>query len=168
MFLHLVLNHLTRIYCSPIFNRLHASDVLQKTLPQLTVAGMLSPDAKLEVVPADEQGERVDARREELPDPDYVINLGEFETLAKTVLGEDSRAWKFYSSYADDGVSKYSIISFWNEVATKLTTHDSTQASNRRANRSRSYGSCPESMYQCKQYLLRPRTSIAHQLLCLS
>lgn len=97
---------LTALSPSPIFNRLHASDVLQKTLPKLQVVGMLSSTAKLEVVKADEDGDEVDQRREELPDPSYVINLNEFEALAKTVLGEDSRAWKFFSSYADDGASK--------------------------------------------------------------
>lgn len=91
---------------SPLFNRLHASDVLQKILPNLTVAGQLDPAAKVETVPADEEADEIEARRQELPGPENVINLRQFESLAKHVLGEDSRAWKFFSSFADDGASE--------------------------------------------------------------
>ncbi|ORY79747.1 FMN-dependent dehydrogenase-domain-containing protein [Leucosporidium creatinivorum] len=92
---------------SPIFSRIHASDVLQKTIDSLGVVGLLSKKSAdvLEVVPAVEGEEEIEARRSNLPDPEYVINLGEFEKMAKEVLGEDSRAWRFFSSFADDGAT---------------------------------------------------------------
>lgn len=101
-----ILEHLGKDV-SAIFNLLHASDVLQKTIDSLVVVGLLSPDAKLEVAMA-EGGDEVEERRQALPEPEYVINLGEFEALAKEVLGEDSRAWRFFSSFADDGASMLS------------------------------------------------------------
>lgn len=93
---------------SPIFNRIHASDVLQKTIDSLNVVGLLSKQSAgvLEVVPAAEGEAEIQERRERLPEPEFVINLGEFEKLAKEVLGEDSRAWRFFSSFADDGASE--------------------------------------------------------------
>lgn len=78
-----------------------------KILPALTVVGLLDPAAKIEVVSHSEDAEEIEKRRAELPEPEYVINLGEFEALAKRVLGEDSRAWRFFSSYADDGASTF-------------------------------------------------------------
>lgn len=92
---------------SPIFARIHASDVLQKTIDSLGVVGLLSQKSVgvLEIVPAAEGEHEIEARRQGLPEPEYVINLGEFETMAKHVLGKDSRAWNFFSSYADDGAS---------------------------------------------------------------
>ncbi|KAK4058620.1 hypothetical protein OIO90_000064 [Microbotryomycetes sp. JL221] len=90
---------------SPLFNRLHASDVLQKTLPILTIAGQLDPKTQLDRVEAEDNADEVERRRNSLPEPDYIINLREFEPLAKFVLGDDSRGWKFFSSYADDGAT---------------------------------------------------------------
>ncbi|KAM0792589.1 hypothetical protein ACM66B_005250 [Microbotryomycetes sp. NB124-2] len=113
---------------SPLFNRLHASDVLQKTLPNLTVAGKLAPNSQIDKVEADDNADQVEARRLELPDPDYVINLREFESMAKYVLGQDSRGWKFFSSYADDGASfnatakSFDFVRFLPRVARRVAT----------------------------------------------
>lgn len=91
---------------SPLFNLLHASDVLRKTFSQLTVVGLLdqSSEHALEVVASGV--DEVEERRDELPPPEYVINLAEYVELARQVHTEDSRAWRFMSSFADDGVSE--------------------------------------------------------------
>ncbi|KAM0748302.1 L-mandelate dehydrogenase, partial [Meredithblackwellia eburnea MCA 4105] len=85
---------------SPLFNLLHAPGSLNRVVSELTYIGSLAPNARVEVVGLSDE---IDERRENLRSPDTVINLAQFEKLAKEVLGEDSRVWNFFSSFADDG-----------------------------------------------------------------
>lgn len=63
----------------------------------------MDPTTVIDVVKTSDDEDEVDARRDALPPAELVLNLGEFETLAREVLGEDSRAWRYFSSFADDG-----------------------------------------------------------------
>lgn len=92
-------------FYSPIFNLLHAKGVLERTITELVVIGTIIPGSGLEVVPTSVDADEVDARRKALRGPETVINLAEFEKLAKEVLG-DTRAWHFFSSFSDDGASE--------------------------------------------------------------
>lgn len=86
-----------------LFNILHANDTLKKILPQLTVIGNLDPATEIEVVKAAEDEDELQERRDALPDSELVVNLAEFESLAMELLGEDSRPWRYFSSWSDDG-----------------------------------------------------------------
>ncbi|KAM0749238.1 cytochrome B2 [Meredithblackwellia eburnea MCA 4105] len=90
---------------SPLFNMLHSSEVLPRIRSSLRTVGFLAPASNLDVVGSGEDQDDVSVRREELPPVSSVVNLAGFERLAKHVLGEDSRAWNFYSSFADDGLT---------------------------------------------------------------
>jgi len=85
---------------------MHASDVLGRVRDKITLVGVLAPGYSLKVAGAGEEIGEIKRRRENLPPVESVLNLAQFERMAKGVLGADSRAWKFYSSYADDGASK--------------------------------------------------------------
>lgn len=50
--------------------------------------------------------DEVEERRDNLPPVETVLNLATFERMAKEVLGEESRAWRYFYSYSDDGVCK--------------------------------------------------------------
>lgn len=80
---------------------MHPSDTLIKVLPLIKKVGSLAPipDAPVPPVVMDP----VEARRAALIPPEMVINCGEFEELAKEVLGEESPAWSAFYSWADDG-----------------------------------------------------------------
>lgn len=97
------------LYNSALFNNLHQKGTLQKIRSQITPVGILDPTSVLEAVGLDDGG--IEERRSELPPPEYVLNLGEFETFTKQILTEDSRQWRYFSSWADDGASE--SLCFW-------------------------------------------------------
>ena len=86
---------------------MHASDVLPRIQGQIRRVGRLAPGAVLEVATVGEELEEANERRAALPLVEAVVNVAQFEALAKDVLGEDSRAFNFISSYADDGAGKH-------------------------------------------------------------
>ncbi|WVQ86193.1 hypothetical protein IAT38_008361 [Cryptococcus sp. DSM 104549] len=88
---------------SSIFHLLHSPETLRSASPYLDKLGELSATPTIEVATSDE--DEVQKRRRDLPDISYVANLATFERLAKDVLGENSRAWEFISSYAEDGAT---------------------------------------------------------------
>lgn len=59
----------------------------------------------------DEDEDDIEDRRASLPPLSSVQNLATFERLARNVLGEDSRAWKYISSVSDDGWSECLVCS---------------------------------------------------------
>lgn len=89
---------------SALFNSLHAKGTLQTVLPQLTKVGVLDPLSQIEVMSESEGEDDIQERRDALPPAETVQNLNEFEGLARELLGEESRAWRYFSSYSDDGV----------------------------------------------------------------
>lgn len=91
---------------SPLFNMMHASDVLGRVRDKIRIVGLLAPGYSLKVAGLGEELDEVEARRAELPPVESVLNLAQFERMARDVLGAESRGWKFYSSYADDGASE--------------------------------------------------------------
>lgn len=90
----------------PVFNLMHASDVLPRIQNQIRCVGRLAPGAILDVAGVGQEIEEADERRADLPPVEGVVNVSQFEVLARQVLGEDSRAYNFISSYADDGAGK--------------------------------------------------------------
>lgn len=81
-------------------------------LSSIRIVGRLDP-----AFPADEATlgvvteEDLDARRAQLPPLSSIPNLAVFETLAEEILGKDSTAWRYISSWSDDGVCKYDAAS---------------------------------------------------------
>lgn len=63
----------------------------------------MDPQSAIQTVTTSEHDEA--DRRANLPDPEMVFNLAEFERIAKECLGEDSRAWRYFSSFSDDGAT---------------------------------------------------------------
>ncbi|KAI5479365.1 L-aminoadipate-semialdehyde dehydrogenase [Pseudohyphozyma bogoriensis] len=90
---------------SPLFNLLHAKGTLEKVLGQLTVIGKLHPLTTIEVAKDGDDADEMDEKRANLPPTEFVFNLAEFERLAKDLLGEESRAWRYFSSFSDDGAT---------------------------------------------------------------
>jgi len=87
---------------SAIFAQIHPPGTLSKTMSALKAVGPIEASAKLEEVGNTDLQDQVE-RRSELLDVSTVLNLDHFETLAKQVLGPNSRGWLYMSSYADDG-----------------------------------------------------------------
>ncbi|KAK4705053.1 L-lactate dehydrogenase (cytochrome), partial [Phenoliferia sp. Uapishka_3] len=115
-----------------LFNLLHANDTLKKVLSQIKVVGPLDPKSVIEVVRASEDEDELEERRSALPPSELVINLAEFATLAKELLGEDSRPWRYFSSWSDDGTSydatakSFSFLRFIPRVNIPVTTIDTS------------------------------------------
>ena len=82
------------------------SGTLQNSLDQDQCVGRLCETTPVDIVHSGEAEDEIQARRDELPPVDSVVNVAQFESMAKHVLGEDSREWRYFSSYCDDGVSK--------------------------------------------------------------
>ncbi|KAM0786780.1 hypothetical protein ACM66B_002214 [Microbotryomycetes sp. NB124-2] len=91
-----------------LFNTLHAAGTFEQARAQLRSVGVLDPSTVVDEVGLDDGG--VSDRRSKLPPPEYVLNLHEMEQFALQVLGTDSRAWRYFSSYADDGASYNSAL----------------------------------------------------------
>ncbi|KAJ7282975.1 L-mandelate dehydrogenase, partial [Mycena rebaudengoi] len=81
-----------------LFKTLHPPGTLQKVRSLIKQVGTSPTQAAEPVDP-------VEQRRAALFPPELVINCAEFEDLAKEVLGEESAAWSFIYSWADDGAS---------------------------------------------------------------
>lgn len=90
---------------SKLFNQLHPKGTLENTLTDENIRGQTDPSFP-PTLAAGADADEVQARREALPPLSTVLNIATFEGLAKQVLGEDSQAWRYISSYSDDGYSK--------------------------------------------------------------
>ncbi|KAK4052691.1 hypothetical protein OIV83_001978 [Microbotryomycetes sp. JL201] len=86
-----------------LFNMLHATGTFEQVRSQISSVGVLDPATVVDEVGLDDSD--VSERRSQLPPPEFVLNLREMEAFALQVLGKDSRAWRYFSSYADDGAS---------------------------------------------------------------
>lgn len=95
---------------SALFKGLHKRGTLEANLTDDDCIGVLADSEPIEVAEAPGASDEVEERRESLPPVETVLNLKTFEELAKYVLGEESRAWRYFSSWADDGVSKCSLL----------------------------------------------------------
>lgn len=69
--------------------------------------GVLADSEPIEVAEAPGASDEIEERRDALPPVETVLNLKTFEEFAKEVLGEESRAWRYFSSWSDDGVCVY-------------------------------------------------------------
>ncbi|KAM0747157.1 L-mandelate dehydrogenase [Meredithblackwellia eburnea MCA 4105] len=118
---------------SALFNMLHAKGTLEKIKTQITHVGSLDPQtaAEVEVIKGPGDEDEMDEKRAELPPTELVVNLKEFETLAKELLGEESRPWRYFSSWSDDGVSirdtaaSFNFLRFIPRVNVPMTEFDS-------------------------------------------
>jgi len=81
------------------------SDTLARIRNQIMIVGPLAPGHTLKIAGAGEEVYEVHQRWAKLPPVERVLNLAQFERMAREVLGPDSRTWKLHSSYADDGSS---------------------------------------------------------------
>jgi hypothetical protein len=79
-----------------LFKTLHPPGTLQKVRSLIKQVGTSPTQAAEPVDP-------VEQRRAPLFPPELVISCAESEDLAKEVLGEESAAWSFIYSWADDG-----------------------------------------------------------------
>lgn len=58
-----------------------------------------------------------------------MLNLHEFEEFTKQILGEDSRQWRYFSSWADDGKSAWASFRFPTSLADPDTSRHAGYAS---------------------------------------
>lgn len=83
------------------FNRIHPAGVIEKLLPAEAYVGEL--DGELEEDPAIEEEKRCEEMRSKRPPLMTILNLSEFEYVAKRVL--PMHAWAYYSGGSDDEVT---------------------------------------------------------------
>lgn len=86
-----------------LFQKLHPKGTLQASLSSLDVVGQIDSAFPSEMAVTDNEENDIDERRDELPPLSTISNLATFERLAKYVLQADSTAWKYISSWSDDG-----------------------------------------------------------------
>ncbi|KAL7409819.1 hypothetical protein BDY24DRAFT_418530 [Mrakia frigida] len=100
-----------------LFKPIHPAGTLASKLPPSCLVGTVDTATGYQLLAGNNEGEVTEEDRAErrlsLPSVDKIINLNEFETMAQRVLGEDSKAYKFYASVAEDGVAfKHNMSSF--------------------------------------------------------
>ncbi|KAK4057518.1 hypothetical protein OIO90_001587 [Microbotryomycetes sp. JL221] len=91
-----------------LFNMLHATGTFDQVRAQIKSVGILDPKTVVDEVGLEDGG--VTERRNKLPPPEFVLNLNEMEQFAQQILGPNSRAWRYFSSFADDGLSYDSAL----------------------------------------------------------
>lgn len=93
---------------SEIFRPIHPPSTLTNLPPGVKKVGHVETSTAYQLVAANSASEVSEderaRRRAQLPPVEKIINLQEFEEMAKRVLGSDSRAFGFYNSRAEDGV----------------------------------------------------------------
>lgn len=113
---------------SDLFKPIHPAGTLASKLSLSCLVGTVDTATGYQLLSGNNEGEVTEEDRAErrlsLPSVDKIINLNEFETMAQRVLGEDSKAYKFYASVAEDGVGELSLHS--SRRATRLLLNYST------------------------------------------
>lgn len=103
------------LFHSDMFKPIHPAGTLASKLPASSLVGTVDTATGYQLLAGNNEGEVTEEDREErrlaLPPVEKVINLNEFEEMARRVLGEDSKAYKFYASVAEDGVGKFILSS---------------------------------------------------------
>lgn len=89
-----------------LFNSLHKRGTLESQLTDDDCIGVLSDASAIDIAQVPGASDEIEERRQALPPVETVLNLTTFEQFAKQVLGEDSRSWRYFSSWSDDGVCK--------------------------------------------------------------
>ena len=90
-----------------LFKLLHQPQIRSEALNSLTLVGQLDSNSiQSETITQPNLAEQLESNRQNLPNPNVIVKLTEFETLAKQVLGASTAAWYFISSFADDGKCK--------------------------------------------------------------
>ncbi|KAF9268554.1 hypothetical protein L218DRAFT_917391 [Marasmius fiardii PR-910] len=86
------------------YDPIHPPDAITTNLPLEKHLGPVEPDTveKVEVVITDEEKARLE-RVEQKPTLDEILNLHDFEFIAKQIMPE--KAWAYYSSAADDEIT---------------------------------------------------------------
>ena len=86
------------------FDPIHPSDIIEKLLPPSVCLGSVEPrDLKEEAVALSEDERRVQLAHQQKPSLDAILNLFDFEAVAKHVMASDG--WAYYSSAADDEIT---------------------------------------------------------------
>jgi hypothetical protein len=99
------------------FDSVHSPDLLKEALPESALRGYIDP-AALAVVRAtanDEARPSSDSKAQGPPPLGTLINLNDFEEVAKRYL--PANAWAYYSSGADDEISKRNNRRAYQKVA---------------------------------------------------
>ncbi|KAF5321049.1 hypothetical protein D9619_001671 [Psilocybe cf. subviscida] len=86
------------------YDPIHPPDAITTNLPKEKHLGPVEPDTveKVEVVITDEEKARLE-RVENRPPLDEILNLHDFEAIARQVMRD--KAWAYYSSAADDEIT---------------------------------------------------------------
>ncbi|KIK70452.1 hypothetical protein GYMLUDRAFT_273869 [Collybiopsis luxurians FD-317 M1] len=111
------------------YDPIHPPDAITSNLPPEKHLGPVEPDTveKVEVQITDEEKERLE-RIEQRPSLSEIINLHDFEAIAKVVM--PTKAWAYYSSAADDEITlrenhaAYHRIWFRPRILRDVTTVD--------------------------------------------
>ncbi|EEB92776.1 hypothetical protein MPER_08668, partial [Moniliophthora perniciosa FA553] len=111
------------------YDPIHPPDAITTNLPPEKHLGPVEPDTveKVEIQITDEEKARLE-RAEGKPGLDEVLNLHDFESIARQIMPE--KAWAYYSSAADDEITMrenhaaYHRIWFRPRVLRDVTTVD--------------------------------------------
>ena len=91
-----------------VYKPLHPPNTLRDNLSPSQHIGTLDPATLSELQPEStgpSEAEEQTTRRANLPPLGTIINLDDFERAAQHVLGDESQAFCYYASVADDGVA---------------------------------------------------------------